>query len=460
MADVISTLFGITPRQAELQRREDDLGLGGIFAAATLNPYAAPSVQNAYLKQQQAQFALGSMGAKGLGSLFGLQDPEVKKAADIESILSQTQEELGEDLSNPEVLFPALVNKLQAAGYGREATMAAMQGQKAIQDYRLSRAQIGKEEAQANKYSTEAAIKQAEFDPLKNVPESVKLRAYQRQAIDAGDSQLAQDLEADIKKKQYIAEAVPDREADRIILDEFKQQFGEVEGAKKYADWKNREKERVAAAGASRVEVAMGKAEDEFAKVVGKTSAERQFATYDAAQKAVENLTKIDQTLTTLKNSDARTGLGAEIFKNIDRAVALLGGKEAAKSASDTELLNALLGSEVFPQIGALGIGARGLDTPAEREFLREVMAGTISMNKDTLIRLTEIRRNIEKRAIDRYNKSIDSGEMDAFFNYAKQPKIKLQDPSVVIVGGKEVRRPANFTDIQWEAYKRDVGAE
>lgn len=150
MADVISTLFGITPRQAELQRREEDLGLGGLFAAATLNPYASPNVQNAYLKQQQAQFALGSLGARGLGSLFGLQDPEVKRAADIESILSQTQEELGENLSNPEVLFPTLVNKLQAAGYGREAAIAAMEGQKAIQDYRLSGAKMQTEQAKTN----------------------------------------------------------------------------------------------------------------------------------------------------------------------------------------------------------------------------------------------------------------------------------------------------------------------
>jgi hypothetical protein len=38
---------------------------------------------------------------------------------------------------------------------------------------------------------------------------------------------------------------------------------------------------------------------------------------------------------------------------------------------SDIEEQDRLVGSEAFPLIKALGIGARGLDTPAEREFLR-----------------------------------------------------------------------------------------
>ena len=103
--------------------------------------------------------------------------------------------------------------------------------------------------------------------------------------------------------------------------------------------------------------------------------------------------------------------------------------KAAGKKVADTEILDSFLGSDVFPQINALGIGAKGLDTPAEREFLRQVMTGTISMNKDALIKMTEIRRNIEQRAIDRYNKNVDSGQLDNFFKTTGYKKEKFTIP-------------------------------
>jgi hypothetical protein len=146
MADIISTLFGITPQQAKDQRLERDLGLGGLFAAATMNPYATPSVQNAYMKQQQAQFGLGSMAARGAAGLFGFQDPEVKKASDIESILTQTQEELGpEGLSDPEILNTTLAKKLTEAGYGKEASMLMLQTAPQIQQTKLAKAKAAQE---------------------------------------------------------------------------------------------------------------------------------------------------------------------------------------------------------------------------------------------------------------------------------------------------------------------------
>ena len=46
------------------------------------------------------------------------------------------------------------------------------------------------------------------------------------------------------------------------------------------------------------------------------------------------------------------------------------GMNEAVEKATNTQLLEALLGSDVFGMIAILGIGARGIDTPAERDFL------------------------------------------------------------------------------------------
>ena len=77
------------------------------------------------------------------------------------------------------------------------------------------------------------------------------------------------------------------------------------------------------------------------------------------------------------------------------------------ESAEDTEFLGALLGSDVFPYIQSLGIGARGLDTPAEREFLQQVMTGTLKMEGQALEQLTRLRQKYTVRAIQEYNRRL-----------------------------------------------------
>ena len=157
--------------------------------------------------------------------------------------------------------------------------------------------------------------------------------------------------------------------------------------------------------------------ESEYAKLVGRSAAERDVALVTSANTARENLPKLYETLDQIKTSDAITGFGANIIKNIEAARAKFSNDiKAGKKVADTEILDAMLGSDVFPMIQSLGIGAKGLDTPAEREYLRGVMTGTITMNKDALIKLTEIRKNIAERAIDLYNDAGTRGKLDKYF--------------------------------------------
>lgn len=170
--------------------------------------------------------------------------------------------------------------------------------------------------------------------------------------------------------------------------------------------------------------------EKEYAKLVGKSSAERDIAQFGSAEAATENLPKINETLNELRTSEALTGAFADIQKNIQKVQAKFAAdKKAGKRVTDTEYLDALLGSDVFPMIGALGIGARGLDTPPEREFLRQVMTGTINLEKDTLIKLTELRKNVAERAINKFNARVDKGELDDFFKYRRSDPVKFEIP-------------------------------
>lgn len=174
--------------------------------------------------------------------------------------------------------------------------------------------------------------------------------------------------------------------------------------------------------------------ESERQKGYAKFGVEENTKIYTSGQSAVRNIAKINETLNLIEKGDPTTGIGADLINNVNRTQLLFSNsKKKINQVSDTELLNSLLGADVFPQIGALGIGAKGLDTPAEREFLRQVMTGTINMNKETLVRLTNLRKKYEEKSITEYNKAVDEGQLDPLFKEGGLPKRKLSVPATSI---------------------------
>ena len=75
-----------------------------------------------------------------------------------------------------------------------------------------------------------------------------------------------------------------------------------------------------------------------------------------------------------------------------------------------------------FQAIGELGIGARGLDTPAERQFLIEVMAGSRGQTKGFLQSLLTDRMRKQESIIRRYNNALGEGRLDRFSRLARRP--------------------------------------
>tara|TARA_R110002096_G_scaffold301521_1_gene496425 strand:- start:2800 stop:4281 length:1482 start_codon:yes stop_codon:yes gene_type:complete len=147
---------------------------------------------------------------------------------------------------------------------------------------------------------------------------------------------------------------------------------------------------------------------------------EVQLAEYQEAQKAASNIQTIDDTYKRIAALDeAATGLGANIKVQYARTKQLLGiaSEEDINNLTDAQLVNAALGQSVFGAITALGIGARGLDTPAERDFLRDVLAGRLTLDKATLLEMTLMRRRQEIKAANHFNKGLEAGNYDYFFN-------------------------------------------
>ena len=69
------------------------------------------------------------------------------------------------------------------------------------------------------------------------------------------------------------------------------------------------------------------------------------------------------------------------------------------------------------------------MDTPAEREFLRSVMTGTISLNKNTLLEMAKMRKDIMEGDIAKFNQRINRGELDNFFSQSGITKAKVEMP-------------------------------
>ena len=169
-----------------------------------------------------------------------------------------------------------------------------------------------------------------------------------------------------------------------------------------------------------------------YAENVAKLSATGDGELVQNAGAATNNIAKLDEALKVIDSGDVNLGIGSEIATNFDRVKAqFLGDSEAQRRASTDQYLDALLGSDVFTAISSLGIGARGLDTPAEREFLRQVLTGTRALDQSALRRITELRRQREVNVINEYNNRVELGELDAFFDASNKVKRKFEVPAL-----------------------------
>ena len=178
--------------------------------------------------------------------------------------------------------------------------------------------------------------------------------------------------------------------------------------------------------------------ETAFEKSVGAEVGKDIVAFVKRVEAAPKNITKIDEALSILKSGGAVTGFGAETRLNLERAMSLFGNDvKSGKRVVDTQILDALLGSDVFPSLQAMGLGSKNIDTPNEREYIRQVITGSIQFDNDALIRLTQIRRKVETDAIKEYNQKLDSGKFDKYSKAAGQKLEKIEVPNPIIRKGK-----------------------
>ena len=129
-------------------------------------------------------------------------------------------------------------------------------------------------------------------------------------------------------------------------------------------------------------------------------------AIIDGLPKLIQQIQKIHAMQDILDRADEgeiRTGIFEPLQSQVSRIAAGLGLGSGDQAAS-MQLLQSYMGGDVFPLIRALGIGARGMDTPEERKFLQASFVGEVTMEVSTLQAITQRRLDILLEALDTYN--------------------------------------------------------
>jgi len=129
-------------------------------------------------------------------------------------------------------------------------------------------------------------------------------------------------------------------------------------------------------------------------------------AIIDGLPKLIQQIQKIHAMQDILDRADEgeiRTGIFEPMQSQVSRIAAGLGLGSGDQAAS-MQLLQSYMGGDVFPLIRALGIGARGMDTPEERKFLQASFVGETTMEVSTLKAITQRRLDILLEALETYN--------------------------------------------------------
>lgn len=371
-----------------------------------------------YSQLVQTMSNAGRMMGYGAGRMFGGQVPGEAKNAAIQSVFEQVK-----DIQDPAQQYTAASQLFMKAGFPD----LAMQARSTAQKEQLTGYQLGKAKA--------------DFEEITNAP------ARRRAALEAKYPTLdKKQIEAVSNNKDlFVAYMTPTKPGESKIT-----KVGLAEGTKepvyvlKQSDGtfsqvvaKTNEKGEqffVPYSGAvdqttAKTSVKVGdKGQDEQLKTFGKLLGESQFNLMTrGVPQAKSKIAVIDQTIDILEQGKAVTGFASDLRNDVLRIKStVFGDKKAAEKASASQLLNAFLGSEVFSLIGELGIGARGLDTPAEREFLREVFTGTRALEPEALLRLAKMRRRAQELVIQKYNNAIQQGQYKRYekrFNLVLTPE-------------------------------------
>lgn len=146
---------------------------------------------------------------------------------------------------------------------------------------------------------------------------------------------------------------------------------------------------------------------------------------WNNAEYAAEDLAILDDQIKRLSGQD-RGGIFQPIEQLFNRVLAEFNNEEAVREATNEQILESEAIQNMMTWFKQQGLGARGLDTPAEFRAWLKATGGNLSITPEATIKFLEKRRQGIIRGVDRYNQALTApayGGVDGINDY---PEISL----------------------------------
>jgi hypothetical protein len=150
---------------------------------------------------------------------------------------------------------------------------------------------------------------------------------------------------------------------------------------------------------------------------------------YKASRYTQDNLDGLMQTRQRLENSKDGGGIFQPYKQTFDRIAARFGNIDAAARATNEELLEIEGIERTMQWFLSAGLGARGLDTPAEFMQWLKLNGGDLSMSRDASIAFIDKAIENTMRSADRYNEARTDPLYSDVHNIGNYPQVEYTDP-------------------------------
>lgn len=394
-------LFGATPEEIRRQRMQQEMQT----PALSTDPRAFIAQVGTGMGTQLAGLA------RDVGGMFGFRSAEEEQAMKEQEALKEAQKEglsgaalyrrLAEISSDPRRAFA-----LSEMAKQQEAAEAKASQEQKLNALKYRELQLKVKAAEQDFANKPDALQR--FQKLVALNEGTGKYTTDQLAVFANDPKETENAVKELMKrpepiKLSSKQAVAAKSLGLPVLNNINEYS--PDDAKKIREAVFKKDKEIAEAGGQKQLSA-------YAKKVGEDLAEKDMTLIEQVQKAPATVRKLHTVLDLLEKGDINTGFAASLKTKLEAAIVqFTKDKEMGKRVADTQYLETLLGGDVFPLIGALGIGARGLDTPAERDFLLKVMTGEIGLSKETLIEMTKYRLQAVEDSVADFNAKVEGKE-------------------------------------------------
>jgi hypothetical protein len=390
MADVMNSLFGMTPeslqaqRDAALQAQAQQYAELDPFQRATAGIYAGAN-------------RLGG----AIGGMLGAQDPELQRVTQRQSLLQQAQP------TNPKG-WSDLGSQLMRMGDIRGAQEAYAKSQaltKAAGDAAKTQSEIDKNLAAATKDLRIPTPTDARTNEEKNAATF----ALTKGPVGTPEYKSAfSDKFVELTTKEGSKPSkvgVTTDKTQRAVYSDGKTQFvfgNDPEGnlvKKPYVGGVDQTTAKVSA-------TASTQAEGKYAETFGKGLADKDLALKDLADAAPTALESVNTTRNLLDSGKVFTGTGAGLKLNVLALGQSLGvtGGNTDEVVANTQQLQQKRSQAVLNQIKTSGLGAGQGFTDKDLEFLQDAAAGRITLSAETLRRQLALEEKAFKSSAKKWN--------------------------------------------------------